>query len=147
MERAHRMRLVANAVNTSTLLGLIIGVVGGSTFTAGPDGLILGYRYRLPVPPAPAFTVGNVVIHRDGPVVHDRRPTLLTHESRHATQYALCVGPLMLPLYLLAAAWSWIRTGDTWSRNIFETRAGLLDGGYREHPLRSVFRRGRGGRQ
>lgn len=144
MKKAHGLRLVVNVVNTSTLLGLVIGVLGGSRFTAGPGGLILGYRYRLPVPPAPAFTVGNVVMHRDGPAVHDRRPTLLAHESRHATQYALCIGPVMLPLYLLTAAWSWVRTGDTWSRNIFETRAGLRDGGYGEHPLRSIFRRSDG---
>lgn len=144
MKKAHGLRLVVNVVNTSTLLGLAIGVVGGTRFTAGPDGLILGYRYRLPVPPAPAFTVGNVVMHRDGPVVHDRRPTLLTHESRHASQYAFCIGPVMVPLYLIAAGWSWIRTGDTWSRNIFETRAGLRDGGYSENPLRAIFRRGEG---
>lgn len=142
MKVAHGVRLLVNVVNTSTLLGLLIGVLGGTRFTAGPDGLILGYRYRLPVPPAPAFTVGNVVMHRDGPAVHDRRPTLLAHESRHATQYAYCIGPVMLPLYLVAAAWSWVRAGDTWSRNVFETRAGLPDGGYTERPLRSVFRRG-----
>jgi hypothetical protein len=138
---AHGVRLLVNVVNTSTLLGLVIGVLGRARFTAGPEGLILGYRYRLPIPPAPAFTVGNVVMHRDGPVVHDRRPTLLTHESRHATQYAFCIGHVMMPLYLLAAAWSWLRAGDTWSRNAFETRAGLLDGGYSEHPLRSIFSR------
>jgi hypothetical protein len=139
------VRLVVNVLNLSTLLGLVVGVLGGARFTTGPDGLILGYRYRLPVPPAPAFTVGNVVLHREGPVVLDRRPKLLGHESRHATQYAFCIGPVMLILYGLAAAWSWGRTGDTWSRNVFETRAGLLDGGYKERPLRPIFTRGRGG--
>lgn len=145
MKAAHGVRLLVNVVNTSTLLGLVIGVLGGSRFTAGPEGLILGYRYRLPVPPAPAFTVGNVVMHRDGPAVHDKRPTLLAHESRHATQYAYCIGPVMLPLYLVAAAWSWVRTGDTWSRNVFETRAGLPDGGYSEHPPRPIFGRAASG--
>lgn len=144
MTAAHRVRLVVNIVNTSTLLGLVIGVLGGTRFTPGPEGLIFGYRYRLPLPQASAFTIGNVVMHRGGPAVHDRRPTLMTHESRHATQYAYCIGPVLLPLYCLAVAWSWVRTGDTWSRNVFETRAGLSDGGYREHPLRPVFHRAAG---
>jgi hypothetical protein len=37
---------------------------------------------------------------------------------------------------VLAAAWSWVRTGDPASRNLFERAAGLADGGYRERPLR-----------
>jgi hypothetical protein len=39
-------------------------------------------------------------------------------------------------LYLAAAGWSWLRTGDFASRNVFERRAGLADGGYRERPVR-----------
>jgi hypothetical protein len=33
-----------------------------------------------------------------------------------------------------------VRTGDYASRNVFERKAGLADGGYTEHPLRSVQR-------
>ena len=58
------------------------------------------------------------------------RPTLLRHEGRHATQYACCLGVVMLPLYGLAATWSWLRCRDPSSYNVFEVRAGLEDGGY-----------------
>jgi hypothetical protein len=46
-------------------------------------------------------------------------------------------------LYVLASAWSLLRTGDPASRNIFERLAGLADGGYTEHPVRPLFRRSR----
>jgi len=39
-------------------------------------------------------------------------------------------------LYLGAAGWSWLRTGDFFSRNAFERGAGLISGGYREQPVR-----------
>jgi hypothetical protein len=48
---------------------------------------------------------------------------------------------LFLPLYWLACLWSWVRCGDHWSRNVFERRAGLVDGGYVEQATRSVRRR------
>lgn len=142
MTAAHRWRVAVNAINLSTVLGLLLGAAGRARFARGPEGLILGYGYRIPFPPAPAFTLGNVVLFRGAPDVHGRRPNLLAHESRHATQYAFCLGPVMLVLYVIAAGWSWLRTGDPASRNIFETRAGLADGGYGERPLRKVFRRG-----
>jgi hypothetical protein len=142
---AHWVRLVVNIVNLSTLLGLLLAVAGRAQVSRGPEGLVLGHGYRIPLPPAPAFTLGNVVLFRGSEDVHDRRPSLLAHESRHATQYAFCFGPVMLVLYVLAAGWSWLRTGDPASRNVFETRAGLLDGGYAVKPLRPVFRRGVGG--
>ena len=47
----------------------------------------------------------------------------------------------MVPLYLAAAAVSWALTGDTGSRNVFERRAGLADGGYTDKPLRPALRR------
>lgn len=144
MAPAHRTRAVVNAINLSTLLGLILGRLGRARLAWGPDGLVLGYGYRIPLPPAPAFTLGNVVLFRGTPEVLERRPQLLVHEARHATQYAICLGPAMLVLYVLAAAWSWVRTGDPASRNVFERHAGLLDGGYKERPLRPVFRRGGG---
>jgi hypothetical protein len=62
--------------------------------------------------------------------VFARRPQLLRHEARHATQYAWCVGPVMLPLYAVAALWSLLRCGDAASYNVFERLAGLADGGY-----------------
>ncbi len=120
---------MANLVNLSTPLGLLVGLAGRARFRRGPDGLVLATGFRIPVP-APAFTLGNVVVLRAGGDVLARRPQLLVHEARHATQYACCAGPLMLPLYGLAALWSLLRSGDPASRNVFEVRAGLADGGY-----------------
>lgn len=138
----YRVRLFINIINGSTLLGLIAALLGRARLTRGRDGLILGWAYRFPVPPrrTPAFTVGNVVLFRHPePEILRRRPTLLVHEARHSTQYMYCLGVVMVPLYLLAAAWSWLRTGDPASRNIFERLAGLADGGYTEHPTRPLF--------
>lgn len=141
MTRAHRVRQIVNWINLSTAFGLIVGLAGRARFARGPEGLILGRGYRLPIPPAPAFTVGNVVLLRIDDQRLARRPTLLDHESRHATQYAWCLGLPMLLLYVLASGWSWIRTGDPASRNVFEVRANLKEGGYVEKPLRPMFRR------
>ena len=61
--------------------------------SAGPDGLLLARGYRLRVPAAPAFTVGNVVLLRIDDEALSRRPMLLAHEARHATQYACASFP------------------------------------------------------
>jgi hypothetical protein len=146
MHLGYRVRLVVNAVNGSTLLGLLVAVAGRARLTGSVNGLLVAERYRLPVPAAPAFCVGNVILTRmdyDALASADR---LLAHEARHATQYACCAGPVMLPLYFIAAGLSWVLTGDFGSRNVFERRAGLADGGYRDRPLRPVLARiGRGG--
>ncbi len=141
MKPGHRVRQVANAANTSTLLGLAVAKAGQARLEPGPHGLVLADGYRLRVPTAPAFTVGNVVLVRDR-AIHERRPRLLVHEARHATQWAWCLGPVFLMLYAVASLWSWALTGDSSSRNVFERLAGLADGGYRERPLR--WRRGPG---
>jgi hypothetical protein len=129
VEARWRLRQVVNVVNLSTPLGLLLALAGRGTLGRGPDGLLLAHAVRLPAR-APAFTVGNVVLLRLDDAALARRPRLLAHEARHATQYACCVGPLMLPLYGLAAAWSWLRCRDPSSYNVFEVRAGLDDGGY-----------------
>ena len=125
-----------NLANGSTLAGLGVAALGGARVARSADRLFVGTGYRLPVPPAPAFCLGNVIITRlDG-----LTPELLRHEARHATQYACCGGVLMVPLYLAAAAVSWLLTGDTGCRNVFERRAGLTDGGYTHKPLRAALR-------
>ena len=129
METRWRVRQVVNLVNLSTPLGLLAALAGRAQVSRGPDGLLLARRARLGVP-APAFTVGNVVLIRIDDEALARRPGLLRHEARHATQYACCLGPVMLPLYGLAALWSWLRCRDLSSYNVFEVRAGLADGGY-----------------
>jgi hypothetical protein len=136
----YRVRQVVNWINLATPLGLLVSVIGRAQLEHGDDGLFIARRYRFPVPPAPAFTVGNVILLRLDDEKLARRPRLLVHEARHATQYAWCLGPVMILLYVLAAAWSWALTGDPASRNVFERRAGLKDGGYKKCPLRKVFR-------
>lgn len=82
--------------------------------------------------------MGNVVFLRtslSGPVLD---PALLAHEQTHSTQYALCLGLPFLPLYFAAAGYSWLRTTDAASRNVFERAAGLQSGGYRERPGRPL---------
>jgi hypothetical protein len=139
MRTAYRVRLVANLVNGSTLLGILLAVAGRARLARRSNGLLVGEGYRLPVPTAPAFCVGNIILTRLGRDALGGVEPLLAHEARHATQYAWCAGLVMLPLYFIAAAISWALTGDFGSRNIFERRAGLADGGYADRPLRSAF--------
>lgn len=132
MRASLRLRQVVNLVNLSTPLGLLLAVAGRARLEPGPDGLLLARGCRVTLGPAPAFTVGNVVLLRLDDEALTRRPRLLLHEARHATQYAWCVGPVLLPLYAIAAAWSWLRCRDFASYNAFERHAGLADGGYRD---------------
>jgi hypothetical protein len=138
---AYRVRLAANLVNGSTLAGLLVAAAGRARLARAGDGLLVGTRYRLPVPVAPAFTVGNVILARSDRAALTPMQALLAHEARHATQYAWCGGVAMLPLYFLAAGVSWGLTGDFGARNVFERQAGLADGGYTDKPLRAVLRR------
>ena len=97
--------------------------------------MLVAAGYRLAVPPAPAFTLGNVVITRLGGL--DCDSALFRHEARHCTQYAWCGGLAMLPLYFAAAGVSWLLSGDAGAWNVFERGAGLADGGYNTaRPLR-----------
>jgi len=114
-----------------------VALLGRARLARAGDGLLIGAGYRLPVPPAPAFCLGNVIVTR----LDSLPPHLLRHEARHATQFACCGGVLMIPMYFAAAGWSWAVTGDFGARNVFERRAGLADGGYTEKPPRSSIRR------
>ena len=126
-------------MNGSTLAGLGVAALGGAAITRSVDGLFTGTGYRLPVPPAPAFCLGNVIITRSEGI--DPGSPVWRHEARHATQFAWCGGVVMIPLYLAAAGVSWVLTGDFGARNVFERRAGLADGGYADKPLRPALRR------
>ena len=140
MRAGLRARQVVNLVNGSTLVGLGVAALGGARVARSADGLFVGTGYRLPVPPAPAFCLGNVIVTRLDGITPESR--FFRHEARHATQYACCGGlVVMVPLYLAAAAVSWTLTGDFGARNVFERRAGLADGGYTDKPLRASFRR------
>ncbi len=139
MRAGLRARQLVNLANGSTLAGLGVAALGGARVTRGADGLFVGTGYRLPVPPAPAFCLGNVIMTRLDVITPGS--ALFRHEARHATQYACCGGVVMVPLYLVAAALSWALTGDFGARNVFERRAGLADGGYTTKPLRPSLQR------
>ncbi len=135
-----RLRLAVNLVNGSTIFGVVVAKAGGARLTRGPDGLLTATGYRPPVPVAPAFTVGNVIIvNRRHP--HPLPAAVFAHEARHATQYAWCGGLLMLPLYFIAVGTSWALCGNIGAWNVFERQAGLADGGYPRRPLRPALAR------
>lgn len=137
MRARHRVRLAVNLANGSTLAGLALGLAGRTRLGPAPEGLLVGTGYRLPLPPVPAFTMGSVILTRRDSLPSDT--ALFRHEARHSTQYACCGGLLMLPLYFAAAGVSWVLCGDVGAWNAFERRAGLVDGGYADAPLRPVF--------
>lgn len=144
MRARYRVRAAANLVNGSTAAGVLVATAGRARLRPAGDGLLVAAGYRLPVPVAPAFCLGNVLVTR-WPDEHFRaNRRLLRHEARHATQYAWCGGLAMLPLYGAAALASWVLTGDFGARNGFERQAGLADGGYSPKPLRPLWL-GRGG--
>jgi hypothetical protein len=134
-----RVRQAVNLANGSTLAGLGAAVVGRTRLARSVDGLVTATGYRLPVPPAPAFCLGNVILTRGDDI--DPAAPLFRHEARHATQYAWSGGVAMVPLYLMAAGASWALTGDFGARNIFERLAGLADGGYTDKPMRPGLKR------
>lgn len=144
MDAGHRVRSLTNWVNLSTPAGLLLAGLGAGLPRRSRNGMWLVHGYRLSVPPAPAFTLGSVVFLRAGLTGAGHDPVgsvprrLLDHEERHVTQYALCGGVVMPLVYVAAAGWSWLRTGDFASRNPFERHAGLADGGYAERPARPV---------
>jgi hypothetical protein len=138
MRPRHRVRLAVNLLNGSTLAGLAAAKAGGARLSRFPDGVLVATDYRLPVPSAPAFTLGNVIITHRAALEPDT--PLLRHEARHSTQYAWCGGLLMLPLYFTAAGVSWLVSGDFGAWNVFERGAGLADGNYTARPLRPALR-------
>lgn len=128
-----RVRRVANVLNLSTPLGLLLARLGHARLRPGPHGTLVaaGYRSRFPAPRAPALTIGDVILLRldDGALA--ARPQLLTHEARHSTQWAWLLGVVAFPLaYGVATLWSLATVRDTALGNVFERRAGLVAGGY-----------------
>src|ERR1700749_1868758 len=96
------LRAWINLANGSTLAGLGVAALGGARGARSTGRPFVGTGYRPPVPPAPAFCLGNVIVTRlDG---LDPASALFRHEARHATQYACCGGLGVGPLYLAGAA-------------------------------------------
>ena len=135
-----RVKLVGNVLNLSTAAGLLVGVMGRAKISRGPRGLFYATEYRLGFPAAGAFTIGNLVLTKRDRAFLERRPILVKHEERHSWQYFCLIGLPMLPLYALAAGWSWLRTGCPASRNPFERLANLKDGDYIERPVQPLGR-------
>ncbi|GAA1427019.1 hypothetical protein GCM10009616_03080 [Microlunatus lacustris] len=136
MSRRDRVRRLGNRVNLSTPFGLAVARLGRAAVQPGPRGLLLAEGYRLPFPVAGAFTVGDVLITAGRWARH--RPGLLEHEERHSWQWFWCAGLPFLPAYGACLVWSVLRTGDRAAANLFERRAGLALGGYREVPVRPL---------
>ncbi|MBO0821344.1 MAG: hypothetical protein J2P26_10905 [Nocardiopsaceae bacterium] len=139
MRARYQIRAAVNLANGSTLAGLGVAAAGRARLARAPDGLLTATGYRLPVPPAPAFTLGNVILTRRGLIPHNS--ALFRHEARHATQFAWCGGVLMLPMYFASAGASWMVCGNFGAWNVFERLAGLTDGGYPAWPPRPVIGR------
>src|SRR5688500_15095925 len=127
MTGPQKLKLVGNFVNLTTLAGFLVGLIGRARFSRGPRGLFYATGYGIGFPVANAFTIGNVVLTKNDRAYLDSRPVLVKHEERHSWQYFFLIGLPMLPLYVVAVAWSWFRTGDPASRNLFERLAGLAD--------------------
>lgn len=130
MTPGQRLRQIANVLNLTTPLGLLVAGISRSRVSRGPRGLLLAAGYTWKLPRAGAFTVGNVILYRAPYGVAGRNELLLGHEERHTSQYAYCLGLPFLAFYGLAAGWSMLRSGDPASRNFFERQAGLAAGGY-----------------
>ncbi len=127
---AQRLRRAANLLNGSTLAGLAVALAARTRISRGPRGMLIAADYRWRLPFAHAYTLGDVVLCRCTAEELVSRPALLGHEERHCSQYAWCLGLPFIPLYLAAAGWSVLRTGNPGTANIFERRAGLAAGGY-----------------
>lgn len=138
-----RLRAVANWLNLSTPLGLAVARAGRAELRPGPESSWIGEGYRLLFPQATAFTIGSVIVIPGGGLyaLTRQHPLIIEHELAHARQWALCLGLPFLPLYLVATAWSRLRTGTNHEANLFEVRADLAKGGYRA-PVRRPRRPG-----
>jgi hypothetical protein len=130
------LRLIGNALNLTTPIGLLGARIGRARIRRGPRGLVLAEGYRLPFPVAGAFTIGSVIT--TGTTFEERLrhlPRLLEHEERHSWQYLCCLGLPFYLFYVVMMGWSVLRTGDRAARHAFERHAGLAIGGYRDLPI------------
>ncbi|WP_232828610.1 hypothetical protein [Kribbella monticola] len=134
------VKLVVNTLNLSTLTGVLVAVAGRARISRGPRGLFYATGYRPKFPVAGAFTIGNLILTKHDRAYFDEQPRLVRHEERHSWQYFCLIGLPMLPLYAVAAGWSFLRTGCPASRNVFERLANLADGSYTEHPVQPLGR-------
>lgn len=110
-----------------TMLGLMLAMLSARLESVDEEGILhfvvqsggpLGwYMRRFHIA---AFTLGAVVTYSgaDGP----RQIRLVRHERAHVLQ-TLVLGPLFLPLYVLASLWQLARGRHPYRDNWFEVRA------------------------
>jgi hypothetical protein len=132
-----RTALILTWVNGTTALGLVLSGAARTSLRRTPGGVLVAAGYRWRVPRQECFTLGCVIFTRQEAdwLLDAGRRELLGHETRHVGQYAI-LGPLFLPAYAVASAWSWLVAGEYGCRNVFERHAGLAAGGYDDLPLR-----------
>lgn len=138
MDHSARVRNLANFVNLSTPLGLLVALAAGARLRRHGS-LLVADHARLGWLRASAMTIGSVVLvpGRSLAQAEESIPQLMAHEEEHAWQWAACLGLPFIPLYFIAVGWSMLRCGDRASANLFERQAGLRIGGYRERPKRA----------
>ncbi len=127
------IRRVINIVFLATPAGLLLASLGHARLRPGPHGtwVAVGYRARFPAPRAPAITIGDVILLRLDDAQLAARPRLLLHEARHSGQWSCWVGLVGFPVaYGVASLWSLLTVGNAALGNVFERRAGFVDGGY-----------------
>ena len=130
MPAHYTLRAAVNWLTLGTPLGLLVARISGCEVQPWGHGVRVATGYRLGLPKAAAFTLGNVILLRRERSL--QRTALLRHEERHASQWAICLGIIGFPLlYGVACLWSLLTARDRYSRNPFERWAGLEDGGYR----------------
>jgi len=131
------VKVVGNFLNLSSLVGVLVGVIGRARFSRGPRGLFFANGYKIRFPVAGAFTIGNVVLSKHARSYFDDA-ALVRHEERHSWQYFCLIGLPLFPLYVVGVVVSFLLTGDPASRNPFERLANLKDGGYVERPIQPI---------
>ena len=72
---------------------------------------------------AAAITFGHIVAGRDPEMLEMTR----AHERVHVRQCEAW-GPLFIPAYVIAGAWSWLRGDGAYEGNYFERQAWTLEG-------------------
>ncbi|MEY4323057.1 MAG: hypothetical protein RL410_838 [Actinomycetota bacterium] len=135
------LRQLINLLTGVTLFGILVGFISrGKPQWNSEYGLLVFFDCRIPWKLASAITFGDVVLLLTPPrrwsTFAEMPPGLLHHEMKHAQQYNFVLGFPYFPLYWLACAYSWIVSGDHWSYNVFESRAGHREGGYQKRSRR-----------
>ena len=129
------LRQLINLITGVTFFGLLVGFISrGKPQWNSEYGLLVFFDCRIPWKYASAITFGDVVLLLTPPrrwgSFQEMPAGLLHHEMKHAEQYCFVLGFPYFPLYWLACAYSWLVSGDHWSYNVFESRAGHAQGGY-----------------